>query len=381
MNVKNMIKGGLRAAAGEIRVVKQLISALLFAASANALAVNEPPTVSLAASPASPVAPAALTFTASAADSDGSIAKVEFFNGDMLMGTVTQAPYTYTWTDVGTGSYVLTARATDNLGETTLSSPVTVAVGGVAPEVYFVDADQINTPRQISNQAGQTVWKIDLEPFGANLPDENPVGQGAFTYNLRFPGQYFDRETGLHYNYYRDYDPQTGRYVQSDPIGLAGGINTYGYVDGNPISSVDPEGLKIVPMGTLSEQARIRQGIQDLSRASSSAAKMIAQLEASSRVLTIEVGCESDHYGADKNGDAKDDHITWNPNKNHNRDGSEDWHYRPSYIGLGHEMIHAWAEYGTVGIPRKSGKPTAQYPYTENKFRSECGCSKQRKDY
>lgn len=95
----------------------------------------------------------------------------------------------------------------------------------------------------ISNAAGQAVWRLDHgEPFGNSSPDENPSGLGAFEFPLRFPGQYFDKETNLHYNYFRDYDPSLGRYVESDPIGLDGGLNTYLYVL-SPLLQVDPEGL------------------------------------------------------------------------------------------------------------------------------------------
>ena len=88
------------------------------------------------------------------------------------------------------------------------------------------------------------VWQWDnQDPFGNNVPNENPSNQGAFKYNQRFPGQYYDTETNLAYNVNRDYDPSIGRYIQSDPIGLGGGVNTYTYVENNPLIRFDPFGL------------------------------------------------------------------------------------------------------------------------------------------
>lgn len=110
--------------------------------------------------------------------------------------------------------------------------------------IYYIQTDHLNTPRVILNNANIPVWRWDnSDAFGAGLPNEDPDKDGKnFEYNLRFPGQYYDKETGLHYNYFRDYDPGTGRYLQSDPIGLQGGLNTYGYVVGNPVNAIDPDG-------------------------------------------------------------------------------------------------------------------------------------------
>lgn len=109
---------------------------------------------------------------------------------------------------------------------------------------FYLHSDHLNTPRIATNAARTKVWEWVSDAFGTKQ------ASGQLEINLRFPGQYYDVETGLHYNYFRDYDPKTGRYVQSDPIGLAGGINTYGYVEGNPISFFDPYGLAKPDLGS-----------------------------------------------------------------------------------------------------------------------------------
>jgi RHS repeat-associated protein len=88
---------------------------------------------------------------------------------------------------------------------------------------FYVAPDHLGAPHQITNAAGQAVWRWDHDPFGEGDPS------GSFTYNLRFPGQFFDQRAKLNYNYFRDYDPKIGRYIESDPIGLKGGINTYSF--------------------------------------------------------------------------------------------------------------------------------------------------------
>jgi len=118
------------------------------------------------------------------------------------------------------------------------------SVHAQAPGLYYIHVDHLNTPRAIYNQQQQLVWRWDQqEPFGNSSPDENPAGLGTFECNLRFAGQYYDNETNLAYNYFRDFDPSLGRYVESDPIGLQGGLNTYLYVVGNPVKFVDPRAL------------------------------------------------------------------------------------------------------------------------------------------
>ncbi|WP_169923922.1 RHS repeat-associated core domain-containing protein [Sulfurifustis variabilis] len=105
--------------------------------------------------------------------------------------------------------------------------------------VYYFHTDHFGTVRAMTDAAGNTIWAQAGEPFGA------ATAIGVVDNNLRFPGQYYDQETGLHYNWNRYYDPKTGRYVTSDPVGLTGGLNTYLYVKANPLRWIDPLGLDI----------------------------------------------------------------------------------------------------------------------------------------
>ena len=111
----------------------------------------------------------------------------------------------------------------------------------------YVETDHLGTPRVVINPVTNTTiwhWDLSTRSFGENAPNADPDGNGvSYTLNLRFPGQYFDDVGGMNYNYYRDYEPGTGRYAESDPIGLGGGVSTYGYVGANPTFRRDSRGL------------------------------------------------------------------------------------------------------------------------------------------
>ena len=147
----------------------------------------------------------------------------------------------------------------------TQSGPIPIAAE-IDNRLYAIHTDHLGTPRRLTQADGQAAWQWAYTPYG----DETPtLGAKRFTnettnpttgstniapvrFNLRYPGQYFDEESGLHYNYFRSYDPRTGRYTQTDPIGLEGGWNRFAYVDGNPLNRFDPDGLRwvcIVPLG------------------------------------------------------------------------------------------------------------------------------------
>jgi RHS repeat-associated protein len=129
--------------------------------------------------------------------------------------------------------------------------PVGLLAGsGASATLYHIQPDHLGTPRVVIDPSRDvTVWCWELkgEAFGATPLDPDPDRDGvSFVFDMRYPGQRYDSVSGLHYNYFRDYDPGTGRYVQSDPIGLAGGINTYAYVGGNPVMWTDPLGLEVL---------------------------------------------------------------------------------------------------------------------------------------
>ena len=110
-------------------------------------------------------------------------------------------------------------------------------------DYYFYHNDHLGIPQKLTAVNGAVVWSAKYSSFGRAYVDT----ESTITNNLRFPGQYFDQETGLYYNFHRYYDPEKGRYLRVDPVGFEGGINLFVYVSSNPINLSDPKGLAFGP--------------------------------------------------------------------------------------------------------------------------------------
>ena len=114
--------------------------------------------------------------------------------------------------------------------------------------INYYHNDQIGTPRELTNEQGQIVWEAQYKTWGAVAKESYNQEESKITQSFRFQGQYFDAETGLHYNRFRYYDPDIGRFISQDPIGLMGGVNLYQYAP-NPVGWIDPFGLSSKSFG------------------------------------------------------------------------------------------------------------------------------------
>jgi RHS repeat-associated protein len=119
----------------------------------------------------------------------------------------------------------------------------------IGDQYYFYHNDHLGTPQKLTTVNGATVWSSKYRSFGDTSIDPT----STVTNNLRFPGQYFDEETGLHYNYYRYFDPMSGRYIKVDPIRLSGGYNLFSYASNNPILNTDIFGLQESQCGPITK--------------------------------------------------------------------------------------------------------------------------------
>ena len=128
--------------------------------------------------------------------------------------------------------------------------------------VNYVHTDHLGSPQQMTDELGAVVWEIETNPFG-----DDAIITGAGTNNQRFPGQYFDQQTGFSYNYFRYYQSSTGRYITSDPIGIRGGLNTYGYVLNNPLNWTDPLGLEVIYGNIVLNNPAVKARLESIDKA------------------------------------------------------------------------------------------------------------------
>jgi RHS repeat-associated protein len=232
---------------------------------------------------------------------------------------------------------------------------VTLQPNGSSISIYYVHTDHLGTPRKITRPSDNgLMWRWDPDTFGSLPPNTNPSGLGTFTYNLRFPGQYSLNESGLYYNYFRTYDPQMGRYLESDPIGLGGGSpSTYAFAGANPISRSDPEGLALrVAYGKGVTEAQWSAALAYLA-SSAQFTGNLATLIASPYTYTIKVNASGiDDYNWQSRT------IDWNPTSGLDIAGVG---VQSPAIGLAHEASHA-ACHDSIGT--KAYRASTKIPTT-----------------
>jgi len=172
-------------------------------------------------------------------DPSGRILTELRINSEVYGGAVYGKDYVYLpegpiarvdWSDIPNPNYYPCRQSPE-----VICPPPRVAIA----DLSYYHTDHLGTPLAMTDQNGELAWQAEYLPFGELFSNEISTAGN----NLRFPGQYFDSETGLHQNWFRDYDPKTGRYVEADPIGLEVGTNLFSYVYANPGSFLDLDGL------------------------------------------------------------------------------------------------------------------------------------------
>ncbi|MDR3446262.1 RHS repeat-associated core domain-containing protein [Dyella sp.] len=160
--------------------------------------------------------------------------------------------FTYDEASQLTGEYGNTTRDYIWLGDLPIAVVDTAA--GVST-VSYVHADGLGTPRAVTDATGASIWQFAYQ--GNAFGEQQPLSASGYTYNLRFPGQYFDAESGLVYNIARSFEPATGRFVESDPTGIQHSQSTYAYVDDNPLIAFDPNGKAKIVQGRAGDASTI----------------------------------------------------------------------------------------------------------------------------